>query len=300
MPNYLSKFLILSLCLQFGLSIAQNPKNTGPLQIQNQMQTVKKDTCLDKKFSVVVYLINDSLYSLTNPSTASAALATYSLTQTFQELNQKFSAYCISFEHCKTVYIPNHTYNLWSTARNGVNAIRDYNTPNTICLYIPDSILNVYLHDQPFHSYAYNADTTAPLKNAIVVKKRHLLSASMYHAVGHFFGLPHTYYEINPTIPTTPSTPAGIITKEFADKSNSLIHGDGFTDTEADPFPASFGGNASTANCVPVAILDGKNNFFTPPFENYMSVYTDCSCMYSREQYFYMVHYIMRKRLYLH
>ncbi len=296
----LANFFTILLCVMFFYMPAQNPKGLGGAQIQSQMQTVRGDTCLDKKFSVVVYLINDSIYSLTTPSLQVAALSAYSLTQTFTQLNQKFSSWCISFEHCKTVYVPNHTYNLWSTKRNGINCIREYNTENTICLYIPDSILNPYQHDPPYDDYGYGADTIVPFRNAIVVKKRHLMTPYMYHAIGHFFGLPHTYGEINPTQATNPPTPSGIVTKEFVDKSNSYSHGDGFADTEADPWPNSSNGPASTANCVPTNVLDGKGKFFTPPFENYMSRYTDCSCKYSKEQYYFMVHYIMRKRLYLH
>jgi hypothetical protein len=300
MPKNLHCFISILLCFVFLSVKAQAPKGTSGGQINSQMQTVRGDTCLDKKFSVVVYLIQDSLYSLTTPSSTINTIASYSLSQVFLKLNQTFSNVCVSFEHCKTVIIPNHTFNLWVTNRNGINVIRDYHTENTICLYIPDSIMNVLLHDSPFLDYAYHADTLSPFRNAIVVKKRHLSTANMYHAVGHFFGLPHTFSEINPTQATSPPTPTGIFSKEFADKSNSLTHGDGFTDTEADPFPASFGGTASTANCVPVEILDGKGKFYTPSFENYMSAYVDCSCKFSKEQYYYMVHYIMRKRLYLH
>ncbi len=305
LSSYTLPKLFLSCTLLFLSFFAQaQKKKTSPQEInsqQNLFNAVRHDTCLTKKFSVVVYLIQDSLYQLTVPPATNTALATYSISAFFNKLNATFSTICVSFEHCKTIIIPNHTYNIWKAGRNGNDVIREWYTENTICLYIPDSIPQVNTPDNPTDDYTFNADTLSPYRNAIVIKKRHLMSSFAFHVFGHFFGLPHTYAEINPGQATTPPTPAQIVSKEFVKRSNCYTHGDGFCDTEADPFPT--GSNlpyASLLNCIPLGLKDGMGNFYTPPTENYMSIYADCRCKYSPEQYLFMAHYILRKRLYLH
>lgn len=295
-------FLSLFLCTSTTVFAQKKklPENTIQSQ-QNLLNRVRYDTCLTKKFSVVVYLIQDSMYQLTVPPLTNTALATYSLNAFFAKLNATFSSICVSFEYCRTIIIPNYSHNIWNAGRNGNDVIREWNAENTICLYIPDSIPSVNTPDNPTDDYTFHADTLAPYRNAIVIKKRHLMSDFAFHVFGHFFGLPHTYAEINPGQATTPATPVQINSKEFVKRSNCDIHGDGFCDTEADPFPAPNNWPyASNLSCAPVALKDGMGNFYTPPTENYMSIYADCRCQYSREQYFFMAHYIMRTRLYLH
>ncbi len=53
--------------------------------------------------------------------------------------------------------------------------------------------------------------------------------------MGHFFGLTHTHGEINPLNIVTPPPPNLVFSKEFVDRSNCSVQGDGFCDTEADP-----------------------------------------------------------------
>lgn len=306
MKSTIFHLLLPLLFMFFGInsSLLAQKKKTSETAIQSQQNffnRVRHDTCLTKKFSVVVYLIQDSLYQLTFPPATNTALATYSLAAFFTKLNATFSTICVSFEHCKTIIIPNHSHNIWNARRNGNDLVREWNTENTICLYIPDSIPQVNTPDNPTDDYTFTADTLAPYRNAIVIKKRHLMSDFAFHVFGHFFGLPHTYAEINPGQATTPPTPALINSKEFVNRSNCDMHGDGFCDTEADPYP---GPNnfpyASNLSCSPVATKDGMGNFYTPPTDNYMSIYAECRCRYSPQQYFFMAHYIMRKRLYLH
>jgi hypothetical protein len=156
--------------------------------------------------------------------------------------------------------------------------------------------------DDPERAYTFNVDTAAiPFRNCIVMEKGVHVKTQLQHVFGLFLGLPHTYSEVNPSQNTSPATPLGVYSKEFVDKSNCLQHGDGFCDTEADPFPS--GSNlpyVSAASCAPIGLKDGKGKFYNPPSENFMSHYTDCRCRYSNEQYYFMVHYIMKKRLYLH
>ena len=63
-------------------------------------------------------------------------------------------------------------------------------------------------------------------------------------------------------------------------------------------------GYNSNTNPVPVCnyqtgIKDGNNEYYVPPVDNLMSLYP-CRCHFSQEQYNYMAHIILTKRLYLH
>lgn len=290
---------ILSTFIAFFLLI-EFQGQTKPLSGSATVQSVtvnRHDTCLNKKFSVVVYIIQDSMYQMQTP----AGLSTYTLAGMFDSLNRAFAPICVSFEHCKTVFIPNHTYNTWKPTHNGAAALNEWYTDNTISVFLPKEILMNFAPDNPEPGYAFSADTVNRLRNSIVIEKDKQITSTLLHVFGHFFGLPHTCAEINPTLATNPPTPAGVISREFVDGSNCAIHGDGFCDTEADPWPAASNlPYANQTSCAPMARLDGKGQFYVPPSANYMSMYQGCRGMYSPEQYYAMVKYILRKRLYLH
>jgi hypothetical protein len=278
------------------------------------------DTCLDKKFSVVFYLIQDSLYSL--PS--ATALATYSLTDMINLLNKTFSCICVSFEHCKTVIIPNYPYNKWGALETGTAVTENWFTDNTLNIYLPEEILPTRPDGVEF-GYAYPFPPSPPSTvipvNAVVVERVASMAingsgfsgSTLLHAIGHFFGLPHTFDEINPagvnTVVPTPPTNASpsITTLEFVDRTNiqnCLDHGDGFCDTEADPYPSSATSPtyaSGARNCVnTLGLKDGHGNFYTPPCDNIMSAYEGTRCRFSQQQYNFMAYMILTRRLYLH
>lgn len=326
LKNYALIFLFfLSCTFVHSQSLpAQNSSNSkqnqtkykyGPAQIQNMVGDLKHDTCLTKKFSIVFYLIQDSLFSLTsNPTSWSL----YPLSAIIASLNAVFKPICVSFEHCKTVIIPNYSYNLWkgTATGNGTFVIQNWNTPNTINVYLPDEVLSLY-PDDPDFGYATGppnsplislTSNTIQAGNSIVFPKS-ASAATIMHAFGHFFGLQHTFYEINPlSIPNPPPPPTAtppVMSYEYANHSNlanCYSHGDGFCDTEADPFGSapSYTTANSPFNCAPTGLRDGNGDFYTPPTDNYMSLYIDCRCRFSQEQYNYMAYIIQTRRLYLH
>jgi hypothetical protein len=302
---------------------------------QNLVNTIISDTCLDKKFSIVFYLIQDSAFSiLTAPPTDPHSLASYQLPDIMNLLNDVFSPICVSFEHCKTVIIPNYPDNRWKGYGNGVDITDTWYTENTINIYIPEEIDQPYVDPPIETAYTYPppngafAPYPSPLpngivtpKNAIVFRKKAIkpddvnsagfLGSSIIHAFGIFFGLPHTYNEINPTnIPSPPpplNTSPPIVTLEYANHlniQNCKDHGDGFCDTEADPFPAyltvpstipeGMGGCSASGG-----VVDGNGTPYLPPSDNFMSHY-GCRCRFTHEQYNYMAKIMMTKRLYLH
>lgn len=314
----LKKLVLISLLILSILSNSQNSSSqikktkTQNAHVQNLTSSLKHDTCLDKKFSVVFYLIDDSLHSFipTIPTTTLGLLDSIIF-----KMNQVFSRICVSFENCKTIVIPNYAYNTWT--KNVIDTVVTSNwyINQTINIYLPNIVADGQsLH--PSHPYGYSffpSQILTQSKDVIVIQQSEAFSSNyamvnnqlpvyrgskLMHLLGHYFGLPHTYDEINPSSTTTPPTPSGVISKEFVDRSNCYIHGDGFCDTEADPAPMNTYGpppfcyNSQT-------IKDGKGQFYLTPTDNFMSG-TDCACRFSQEQYNYMARFIVAYRLYLH
>jgi hypothetical protein len=290
---------IFNLFLFFVLSsqVSQNKNGgTGSLpNIQNMVNSLQHDTCLNKKFSIVFYVVLDS-----NSSPGAATQANLNLVIT--NLNNAFKRICVEFLNCSTVYIPHYPYNQWS--KNSIDTIVTSNwyTDKTINFYIPDQVSGT-INDPNGYAYPPPLTPTSTPRDIIVVEKSSLVSTNAanfqshtpIHEMGHFFGLPHTFDEIG--TPTLPGPPPGAISNEYFNRTNCYTNGDGFCDTEADPYPLGF-------NSLPLCdyisgIKDGNNEYYVPPVDNIMSLYP-CRCHFSQEQYNYMAYIILTKRLYLH
>lgn len=227
-------------------------------------------------------------------------------------LNKAFSPICVSFENCSTVIIPHYPYNEWNKVVTDTAVTTAWYTPNTINLYLPTEIKPPGPFPDLF-GYSYPAPTSPTVvpKNVIVVERDRAIDTNyavyykgshMLHAFGHFFGLPHTFDEINPNLSVTPAPPSGVISREFVDRitSNCLVHGDGFCDTEADPFPTGITPGPWPFCYYTSGLKDGNGQAYNAPVYNFMSAGTFCRCKFSHEQYYYMAKYIMKYRMYLH
>ncbi|MDP3557317.1 MAG: M43 family zinc metalloprotease [Bacteroidota bacterium] len=271
----------------------------GGGNVQNMVTTLKHDTCLNKKFSIVFYVVLDSNYS---PGVATQP----TLNLVVANLNAAFKRICVEFLNCSTVYIPHYPYNNWT--KNIVDPIVTSNwyTDKTINFYIPTQVTGA-INDPNGYAYPPPATASSTPKDVIVCDKAALLStnnanfqsSTPIHEMGHFFGLPHTFDEIG--LPIIPAPPAGAISYEFFNRTNCYSQGDGFCDTEADPYPLGYSPNT---NPVPVChyltgVQDGNVEYYVPPVDNLMSLYP-CRCHFSQEQYNYMARIILTKRLYLH
>lgn len=290
----------------------------APGQTQALVNQLLRDTCLDKKFSLVFYIMQDSSYSLPNNT---VAMNSYSITQAVAMLNEAFSRICVSFEHCKTVLIPNYSYNEWTYSQGNL-IVQNWYTENTINIYLPKDITSSS-PDIGEAGYSYTAlPTPATLipVNAIILPKTMVMASNasgfqghnLLHQFGHFFGLPHTWDEINPAGASTviPGPPLNgtltINTLEYVNRANMqncAEHGDGFCDTEADPYPAVAATN--TLYSAPqnfsqtLGLKDGHGDFYVPPWDNIMSTYKG-RCHFSQQQYNYMAYFILTRRMYLH
>ena len=208
--------------------------------------SLNHSTCLEKQFSIVFYVVLDSAVpSYTNyPGVGAATAPTLALL--ISEINKAFKPICVSFANCSTVYIPNFSYGKsWTKTPIESYVTAGYYTDKTINFYIVDTVYAGNGNTE-LEGYTYNptpANLSTPKKDLLVLDKYKLLQgnfAIVKHLLGHFFGLPHTFDEINPSSPVTPPPPfppvPGNTTAsfEFADGSNCYTHGDGFCDTEAD------------------------------------------------------------------
>jgi len=258
------------------------PKGTSNNQTQSLTTPLEHDTCLNKKFSIVFYVILDSAGL---PGQASPP----NLNMLLDTLNDRFKRICVTFMNCSTVYIPNYKFNIWDRNSTDTTVTNLYYTEKTINIYMVDSIKNNFATEAAGYSFGPPATMNGNSKDVIVLEKWQILIANSViplHHMGHFFGLYHTHDEINPALNTVPPTPAGVISKEFVDGSNCATHGDGLCDTEADPSSSG-------------VLKDGKGHYYVKPLDNYMGFHSS-ACRFTQQQYNRMARIIMTRRLYLH
>jgi len=250
-------------------------------QAQNLVNTMQHDTCLHRKFSIVFYVLLDSLYLPGQASNQNIAMF-------MDTLNSRFSRICVQFENCSTVYIPNHSYAEWYRPTTDSIVTSQWYTHRTINIYLVDSIYQNFPFEPEGYTYPPPTNSNAVTKDVIVLEKWHLLTLNgliAFHQIGHYFGLVHTHDEINPTLPASPPPPLGVASMEYVDRSNCLIHGDGICDTEADPMNGIF--------------KDGKGDFYLKPVDNFMS-FSSTACRYTQQQYNRMAYVMITARKYLH
>ena len=251
------------------------------------------NTCVNKQFSIVFYIVLDSLMPGDPGYPALHKATPGNLNRLIANLNRAFKPICISFANCSTVHVPNFTYGKsWIKPITELDITPNYYTEKTINFYLVDTFfVGGLTPERGGYTYRPAATNPTPYKDIIVMEKEHLSNSdtTALHLMGHYFGLPDTGEEINPGSPASPPPPIGVASHEFSDGSNCYIHGDGFCDTGADP------DNSSTFK----SSTDGMGTFYLLPIQNYMSFYPNRS-EYSQEQYNYMINQILTNRLYLH
>jgi hypothetical protein len=324
-PLYFSsaqKIWLFTLLISFFSALAQEPQETrkkgSGAGLNSTVSNLDHGPCLHKNFSLVFYIFKDSTFSLC------CNQINTSIPQTVNALNKIFAPICVSFSACSTVVIPNYSLGEWDYVSMSNGFIANYHTDNTINVYIPEFMSSGVGTDPAASTYPPPNVTATGYKDAIILSRSDIFipaststlgvltgTAEVAHVFGHFFGLPHTFDEINPGSPANPPPPVNnppINSKEWAKRTNGncYTHGDGFCDTEADPFPAR--GNPAPNyrrphmdnDCFYIyGLKDGFNDPYFPPVDNYMSNYP-CRCRFSQEQYNFMAEFIKNNRLHLH
>ncbi len=249
---------------------------------RNMVTTLKHDTCLNKKFSVVFYVILDSNYAWGGNNMTPADLNTC-----ISNLNNAFKPICVSFLNCSTVVIPVFPYNGWRDDITEPVVTSNWYTDKTINIYLVDTIKN----PNGKLGYAYGPGG----KDLIVIDKEAILGTTPIHEMGHFFGLMHTFDDLL-------AAPNATITSELVTRNagirNCYTNGDGFCDTDADCFPNGFDVNAQCT--IQHGPKDANQEYFIPPVDNYMTYFRNCRCKFSQEQYNFMARVIATQLIYLH
>jgi hypothetical protein len=286
---------------------AQTLKKKGNNASTQMVHSTLHDTCLDKKFSVVFYMIQDSLGSKTIANTANFRNTAISV------LNSVFKRICVSFESCSTVVIPVYPYNEWVAGVADLNVVPNWYTDKTINIYLPDIVEPAH---RERHAYAYApnvqgaynstltvlvASTGTQAANSFGTNEAGVTGSAIVHAMGHLFGLPDTFSEFGP--PASPSPTNNVVSHEFVRRNNCSVNGDQFCDTEADPFPLHFWPGPvrpPKTHCdYEPGVLDATGVQYTPPLDNFMSLY-NCRCRFTQQQYNHMARYILKNRMHLH
>lgn len=166
-------------------------------------------------------------------------------------VNQMLTPINVRLKICEFKYIENYRYDLMVRATEEEEMTTLYHEPNTINMYFITLIV-----DMPMAAgYAYMPGGP----DVIVIKKTGL--GAIPHEVGHFFGLPHTFEG-----------------DELVARTDCYTTGDGFCDTEADPYyegiPAYLDDNC---NYKGSPAKDSNGDWYIPPVTNFMS-YWGCDC----------------------
>ena len=221
-------------------------------------QTKQKLPCLDRKFTIIVHIVRDSLGqpNITETDISSA----------ISVVNQDFSPICVSFEICEFRYIDNFQYDILDEQNE---------VPELEIKYHEKNRINMYLVQNTSSGNSFAMSTIGDLDGGgIVIVK--ISGPRVYsHEMGHYFGLPHTF--------------AG--SGELVDGSNCSTTGDLICDTPADPFiDGTDGENYVDANCRFIDMQqDANGDYYTPDVGNIMSYYPDrCKCGFTYDQFWIM------------
>ncbi len=225
-------------------------------------QTKDRLPCIDKQFSIVVHIVNDSLHQPgITPAQIEASLV---------GLNKEFAAICVSFTICEYKTIENFAYNKMTQKDDWPEMQAQYNVKNRINLYYVEDMT-----DLPGKcGFAALGGITELNKFGIVIKKSCTDPKTITHEMGHYFGLLHTFEG------------GGI---ELANGSNCKVAGDLICDTPADPYvDPEAPSNYVDAFCRFISMKkDATGHYYDPLVGNIMSYYP-CSCGFTDEQYIRM------------
>lgn len=216
--------------------------------------------CLNKKFTVVAHIFQDSLggYGVTEDDINNA----------FAESNPFFEPIGVSFEACEFRYHDNWSHDFIDSIQEADEVTLKYHANNRI---------NFYFVTEPNDAnspcgFATLNGIQQPVSGRVFIKKEDCVNVGTFaHELGHFFGLLHTF-EGNGT--------------ELVDGSNCATEGDMICDTPADPYtPPNDVSQYVDDDCVFISNLtDANGDYYNPDIGNIMSYYECDKCGFTWEQ----------------
>ena len=228
-----------------SLAIAQTKKQSISLSPTNQRANIHSNIkqagstapikCLNKKLSLVVHIVTDSL---NHPNITQAQI-----NKALDTLNHDFLPICLSFFICKQDTIYNYEYYKFQNPQHIAQATQTYAIPNMINVYVVGSIIP-----------PIEAGFAGSVGNFMVLSHGCLTDPKCWsHEMGHFFSLYHTF-----------NTSFGT---EFVNGTNCITAGDSICDTPADINPAPVSGACQWTGTN----TDSNGDFYTPIIGNIMS-----------------------------
>lgn len=229
-------------------------------------QVTDRLPCLDKKFSIVVHIVRDSL--------GDPSIQEPDILINIDTLNNYFTPICVSFEVCEFKYIDDWRYDDFDVDSHWVEMQVKYHEEERINIFYVGGITNPN-SDCSYSDQGYITNTDS---SGLVIKKdgnncyQDNLKA-LVHEMGHYFGLSNSFEGT-----------------ELVDGSNCTTDGDKICDTPADP-----GGTCDPATCKFLDMsTDGNGDYFTPHVGNAMSSFPGaCMCQFSYEQLLYMAKFYL-------
>lgn len=246
-------FLVMAQNTECGYKMSPADLQKHYARVQSMPSLLPHDTCLNRELSLVFHIVLDS--------TGQPGVTVADIDACIKNLNNVWKPICVKFLRCSLNYVPDYNYNQWSDIIHESTFSGNYFVDNTIDVVLVDNILS------PSGAAGY-----ASTMGHIVMQKTVLLGTTPIHEMGHLFGLPHTF------------EPQG----ELVRRTNCYTSGDGFCDTEADPYPAGNVPNSGFHCDFQAGPKDANNDYYTPPLDNYMTYFKPCRCRFTQEQYNFM------------
>ncbi len=231
-------------------------------------QTKDRLPCVDKKFSVVVHVVLDSL---NDPGILEADIRA-----NFDKLNVDFAPICVSFEICDFDTVVNFKYNYLNASEENPE------WKELPVLYNHKNRINVYYVKQladggEKYGYATLGGIANKDSSCVVVLKDAPACCTVWkalrHEMGHYFGLHDTFFASG---------------SELVNGQNCGTTGDEICDTPPDPY--FMGNSVNNYVTLPDCIFINKSKdingqYYDPIVGNLMSHYQDeCDCGFTHEQ----------------
>jgi hypothetical protein len=212
--------------------------------------------CINKKFSMVVHIVRDSL--------GEPGISEGDITGQVDYLNTLWDTICVSFEVCEFRYIDNFQW-------DSLEALGGYRWNEMLTAHEQEQRINIFYVSkiiEPPETAGFATLGGIGSSGGSICMTKGGGSGTLAHEMGHFWGLPHTFE--NPG-------------QELANGSNCTTAGDQLCDTPADPYSGP--GITYVTDCVFTWMgLDPNGEFYDPDIGNIMSYY-DCTCHFSYQQY---------------